>query len=560
MNERENEIWHIMCSHPQHYERNNYINKNDAIYTDQIKQIATKIYQNDLTYLEQNQPLIKNMVDHHTMFFNFSIAYGNSETIRYLVDLLKKKKIINQYKYLLLASKKNNNLNAIRYFVEELKINYSMYLSIPGVENCLIEACISNPNLSVIKYFIDHCKISVNSVSKNLENPVMASLNNLNGEIFRYFVEESRCDINHLDRDGNNVLINAIRNNDLYLVKYLVAHGAIIPEPKTRRWDWHGLKLSYQKHEHENFDKIITFIVDRFSADQYVAQCPNWYEKIHKLTNYEIVNAIMSVSIKKDIKNNIEWSERGYDSEWTLSHYYKELNPLLINEPNFKLLTSRTKNIINPLIMKFDDYCRKVDELKCIVPFEELIKINNQGIDREQIIDQNVNVLDQNVDALDQNLDALDKYENENVNKNESEFLFSNNGIKYYGNRSIVYGSMHLFDGIEQNIDYTDLELNGQYLPEYIVKQWISSCKTGQIEMDHIQFKDMIPFLKFIDQYPTKTVTISLLEGEIMNFFNKSKIILWYNDLFIKNIIVRYRLKLMYLEMHNYQLMIDKIE
>jgi hypothetical protein len=92
--------------------------------------------------------------------------------------------------------------------------------------------------------------------------------------------------------------------------------------------------------------------------------------------------------------------------------------------------------------------------------------------------------------------------------------------------------------------------------------QWINSCTTGTIDLDQIHTTDLIPFLKFIDQYPTKTVSISLLEGMIASYFNKTmndQIILWYNDPFVKNIIMRYGLKMMYLEMHNHQLIVNKI-
>lgn len=101
--------------------------------------------------------------------------------------------------------------------------------------------------------------------------------------------------------------------------------------------------------------------------------------------------------------------------------------------------------------MNFDEFCQKVNELKCVVtvPNESMNnchQINDHEIDQE---------LDQ---WLDQEMGQ--EIVNNVIDDNKSEFLFINNGIKYYGNRSMVYGSMCLFDGMEQNIDFSDLELN----------------------------------------------------------------------------------------------------
>jgi len=117
------------------------------------------------------------------------------------------------------------------------------------------------------------------------------------------------------------------------------------------------------------------------------------------------------------------------------------------------------------------------------------------------------------------------------------------------------------------NLDFSDLELNGQPLPKYVMDQWINGCTTGRIDLDQIHAIDLIPLLKFIDQYPTKTISISLLEGMIASYFNKTmkdqiipQIVPWYTDPYVKNIIMRYGLKIMYLEMHNHQLIVNRIK
>jgi hypothetical protein len=75
------------------------------------------------------------MINHHTMFLNVMISHSDRKTIEYMIDLLKKRKVINEYKYkyLLLASKKNTHLDAIKYLVEEMDTYIHQYLLIPGV-------------------------------------------------------------------------------------------------------------------------------------------------------------------------------------------------------------------------------------------------------------------------------------------------------------------------------------------------------------------------------------------------------------------------------------------
>jgi len=62
----------------------------------------------------------------------------------------------------------------------------------------------------------------------------------------------------------------------------------------------------------------------------------------------------------------------------------------------------------------------------------------------------------------------------------------------------------------------------------------------------------MFDFIKFVDQYPTPSLSIDSLEGGIVKYFNERRSII--NDM-MKKICNRYGLKLMYMDMHNKKLL-----
>jgi hypothetical protein len=59
---------------------------------------------------------------------------------------------------------------------------------------------------------------------------------------------------------------------------------------------------------------------------------------------------------------------------------------------------------------------------------------------------------------------------------------------------------------------------------------------------------DVIPFIKFIDQYPAVNLSIDSLENEIMILFKKYEIVYDEN---MKDICIKYRLRYMYVDIHN---------
>ena len=62
--------------------------------------------------------------------------------------------------------------------------------------------------------------------------------------------------------------------------------------------------------------------------------------------------------------------------------------------------------------------------------------------------------------------------------------------------------------------------------------------------IDDIQPDDLIPFLKFIDQYPSKVLSIDKIENEMTIFMNKHNIL---SNSYVEEICSRYRLKYLYL-------------
>ncbi len=86
---------------------------------------------------------------------------------------------------------------------------------------------------------------------------------------------------------------------------------------------------------------------------------------------------------------------------------------------------------------------------------------------------------------------------------------------------------------------------------------WIDSSYTHRFKIMDIKLSDIVPFLKHVDCYPTRIVSINSLECELIEYFN----IYEMNDeliSFLKEISMRYGLKKLYLYVHNRFVLLQK--
>ena len=126
--------------------------------------------------------------------------------------------------------------------------------------------------------------------------------------------------------------------------------------------------------------------------------------------------------------------------------------------------------------------------------------------------------------------------------------LFNHNNHTFYGNKNKMYGTMLFLEGIVDNCDYGEtMELSGQ-LPEYAIDLYIHASHTGNLDLGLIETGDISEFIKFIHQYPTTILSIDKLEMEIIEYYKKRQIN--YGQEII-NILIMYKLKYIYVDIHN---------
>lgn len=190
-----------------------------------------------------------------------------------------------------------------------------------------------------------------------------------------------------------------------------------------------------------------------------------------------------------------------------------KINPLMIDSSN------RDKyNIFDPFLEPWDEYVKLVDGLIGVVP---IISVD----------------IPENKSQCPDFSKCPDK-------------LFQCNDIIYYGDRAIMYDSLVFLQDIHQNCNFDDLIILNGRLPKYIVNHYINASYTGKFVLNNINPLDLSVFIKFIDQYPTAIISIEKLERQIIKFFDDNKLNCTYFD-DLKDIFIRYRLKYLYLHMHN---------
>ncbi len=84
-----------------------------------------------------------------------------------------------------------------------------------------------------------------------------------------------------------------------------------------------------------------------------------------------------------------------------------------------------------------------------------------------------------------------------------------------------------------------------------MINMYIETCYTHNFNINEINSCDLISFLKFIDQYPSDYLSIDIIENQLVNYLKIHSI--KPNDYIIK-ISLRYKLKVMYIFIHNYNI------
>jgi hypothetical protein len=435
--------------------------------------------------------------------------------IKYLVEECKMN--VNQINEigtncLMSACQKNNNIDVIKYLIEEVQMNKECKNKYDNT--CLHFACLDNTHVHVIKYLIEECKMNVNQLNKFGRNCLMLACEaNKNVDVVKYFIEKLAMEKECKDSNGNNCLHLACRyNNNLGIIKYLVEDAKINVNAETN--EKNCLQLlndayndnSNNMSEQSDIIENATYLIEKTSIDFNLNKLEfQFFEKVlPRINNYNKINKICNQALSIYTINRV-------------ISVMQKINPLLLNS-ECRILA----NIIDPFTMIFNEFIKLVDSVKCSIDEESsIIKPHKKQKHNTQHI----------------------SHDYSNI-----EPLFTHNNISYCGNRNVVYDSILCIKEIKESADFKDVIVLEGSLPSNIINMYINSCYTGVIELNQIKPIELIPFLKFIDQYPTTTLSIDLLENKIIDYIDKNNI--EYNDT-LKEFCFRYKLKYMYLQIHN---------
>lgn len=392
--------------------------------------------------------------------------------------------------------KYNKKTDKIKYLVECLGAD-PYYLDVNG-DNCLTGGCWKNDNLEVIKYLINDLKMETSHRDHDGNDCFMAAcLGNLqNIDVIKFLVSDVSININETNRSNVNGLTIVLRRENLY--------------PYC---------------DNKASDEIIEYLVKETDIQIDLIAIINWcgYDKVYQVLNNIDMNDIIKINS-------------------TVQHSIDRINCLDKTQQN--LFSRITMDMINTVVKKSN-----------INPF-----ILNQQIRESLNIDPmseyNYNQCVKFMDELKYQIHVSKNKTNSNVSNVSSvlesdglsESLFENNGSTYYGNRNIVYNAMQMFNDMSDMIEHSEIvELEGK-LSKIAINQYIDSCYSNTLKLHLVPKEDFIPFIKFIDQYPTIHISVNQIEDQIIQYIDTNHIA---HCEYLKSICKKYQLKWMYLDMHN---------
>ncbi len=464
-------------------------------------------------------------------------ADQNIIVMKYLITKYSVSPEYTDFKKSFLLKTAVKNLEVVKFLVEECEFDVGQN-DVHG-KNALIRSCISSPCLDVIKYFVNLLNNKINDVNDQDKNCLMlACQNNPNLEIIKYLIEVCGMDPNKCNgRNNNCISVACYGNTNFEVVKYLI---------EDRGMDVHHKNVSNRGYltlafmnKHKYID-VISYLLKHLTIYDLdlSLQSGNHHIKINKLIN--TIDFFATGYKRKELNELLDV---------IYYHYYTHINIQILecvrskNPLLFNVWIASDYGISDPLKSKFVDFIDNVDKylskVECYnmdlhaTSFE--INSDNKTYDNNEIFEVTVDL----------NPDLDPDYSLPN------DILFKNNGEPFYGHKKRVYGSIPVFECIVESADFNEpVDLNLD-VPVYMMNLYIDSTYTQKFNINKIKPYDFIKFLKLIDQYPTKFLSIDRIEMHIIKYIDNEKNIIDIDMDYLIGMIKKYELRIMYIWMHN---------
>ncbi len=530
-----------------------------------INMILSELINNDIQYMIRSMQeiscaynpslqIVQYLIKKNTYLDNIHnlievacMSNQNLEIVRFLVNLLGQNKPDNPMdKYIILElCKKIGNLNKIKYLIEECSMDPNIVNS--DYDNALTLACWKNPNLHVIRYLVD---LGMDLYQQDIGNNNclhIACWGNENLKVIQYLIEEKHMDINLLNGTGKNALYIACQyNSNLEIIKYLIEGCSMNPGFISKNINPTNC-VTIGCNCNEN-DLIIKYLIESTDGPISVYNCNDYnrFEIIAKnIFNYKRLNDYMKICFDLFYKDNNNNKDTNIIAILGYNDIVKNLNPLTL-EPHLRydLKSEKIKDLYKE---SWKYFIECVDQLKFIVPFSFDHDVTEKYIEIDRIDSINdKNVEEEKVYSVEDNKD--DGTDDCNKTSESDDILFSHNKILYRGSRKIIYPIIDLFEDIDM-YDLDEPMVLSAPLPEYIMKMYIQSSIDLNFDFDKVLPLDLIKFLNFIDQYPTKVLSLSLkvIQKNLVKYLIKHRINICPT---LMDLCDKYKLKDLYLLNH----------
>jgi hypothetical protein len=504
---------------------------------------------------------------------------------------------ISQSDYLLKACAiKNIDIRIIKFLIEDLKISVDHCDKISKFD-CLTIACRVSDNVDLIKYLVEEQNMDCTSIIDCNGYPFILGHTTPTVMSFWEYI------IYHTDRQVRNPLFSAIihsrpddpRSNVIdFLIKKIYLEGGLDNDDYVRtllRYLNDIIIIKYLQCEsmcpypymlcdchvmgmgdipcHCVSIRPFTYIQSKQSdamVNNLDVPYESLFERIVRIYGYfKNYRTLFNAMLIGDVSPWRLWTyTHHYDSlhvENNILHYISTINPLLFNvnvrmRYNFQIHDPWTKLGI----LGFKEFKKYTDDLR--IPRRSMIlsllrsqKIskskNNEG---EKMIDDSDEEL---MDEEENEEEEEKEKEKEEEEEKSIEELFVCNDMIFHGDKKIVYGSMCIFDDILSDcssnpsdpIPVLDTVIK---MPKYLIDAYIDSCYTKKFKINMVLINDLVLFLRFIDQYPLKHLSIDRkMEIQLIRYIDKNKFHEIKNDHTFYDLVEKYQLKYLYMHLHN---------
>ena len=376
---------------------------------------------------------------------------------------------------------------------------------------CFLIACLHS-DLTLIEYIIKIFDIDIKYANKNNINVLRCACANQNLSVIKFLVENG-CDVSLTDSDGFDCLSIACTFNTIDVVKYLINQSQEININKTNKYGQTYLSLAAMHNDY--FAEIITYLIENTNIKLTLNHIifVDYAVFVPLVTNYYKLNELLRLGLEEYPKNDMIPLIRAINPFLLYSefYWYADCSPFRDYE--------------------FNDFYNRINKLNIPIP------IQHNGYLPTFYREHN---------PKDNPEDNIHDFTNNNV-----QVLFKNNGIDYYGYRTIVYGQILIFNEIKDTGNFDDPVVLEPPIPRYLMNMYIQSTHTNRFDTDRIISSDFVQFIKFIDKYPTRILSMEQLEYALIDHITKHGI---DSDNYLESMCIRYKLKYMYAHIHNLKL------